>query len=79
MRIVKNFIEIVTSVMIVALTTLAMAAGFVLKSAFNFICWTLSLLVCLMGGIIYMLWQVFWPERKPKTVSIFDGYEGWHV
>lgn len=27
----------------------------------------------------YLLYLAFWPEPKSKTVSVFDGYEGWHV
>ena len=27
----------------------------------------------------YLMGLAFWPERQPKKVSVFHGYEGWHV
>lgn len=33
----------------------------------------------LLGFVGHLLWLVLCPERKRKHVSIFDGYEGWHV
>ena len=33
----------------------------------------------LLGFVGHLIRLAFWPERKRKHVSIFDGYEGWHV
>lgn len=39
----------------------------------------LMLPAALLGFVGHLLWLALWPEQKSKTVSVFDGYEGWHV
>lgn len=33
----------------------------------------------LLGFVGHLIRLAFWPEGQQKNVSIFDGYEGWHV
>ena len=33
----------------------------------------------LLGFVGHLIRLAFWPERQPKKVSVFHGYEGWHV
>lgn len=39
----------------------------------------LMLPAALLGFVGHLIWLAFWPEGQQKNVSIFDGYEGWHV
>lgn len=57
-----------------------------MDTAKEILCWmalgalaALMLPAALLGFIGHLLWLALWPERKPKQVDIFDGYEGWHV
>ena len=39
----------------------------------------LMLPAALLGFVGHLIRLAFWPEGQQKNVSIFDGYEGWHV